>query len=63
MARTLDRTTIMGSLAPARKERKETFAEIDAKALQRARRDPVVQRFAAEADAHLEQLREEGRID
>jgi len=53
----------MGSIASARQGRKETFAEIDAKALERARRDPVIQRFAAEADAHLKQLRDEGRID
>jgi len=58
----IDRKRTLDGLAVSRSGQPETAAEIDAKALDRARKDPVVKRFAANADAHLRQLRAEGRI-
>lgn len=43
-------------------QRHRSFASIDAKALDSARKDPVVKRFAVMADQHLKRLRAEGRI-
>ena len=62
MARTFDRRTVVSDIV-SRAEKEKTFADIDAKAFQRARRDPIVRQFAAEADSHLKRLRDEGRID
>lgn len=58
----LDRKFSLSSFALPRSRHSDTFANIDAKALDRARKDPVVRRFAAKADAHLQRLRAEGRI-
>jgi hypothetical protein len=44
-------------------EHEQPFAEIDAKQLRRAQKDPNVQQLHAAADRHLEALRAEGRID
>lgn len=41
----------------------QPFAEINAKKLARARRDPKVQNVWAAADEHMATLRAEGRID
>lgn len=41
----------------------QSFAEIDAKQFDRARKDPKTQHLHAAADRHLETLRAEGRID
>ena len=58
----LDRKFSLSGFALSRSQRSDTFANIDAKALDRARKDPVVRRFAAKADAHLKRLKAEGRI-
>ena len=45
-----------------RTEQSQPFAEIDAKQLRRAQKDPGIQQLHAAADRHLEQLQAEGRI-
>lgn len=49
--------------AGKRKSIDQSFAEIDAKKFERARRDPKVRQVHDAADRHMERLREEGRID
>lgn len=44
-------------------ERESSFAEIDAKQLRRAAKDPGVKRLHDAADQHLARLKGEGRID
>jgi len=44
-------------------EQIQPFAEIDAKQLRRAQKDPGIQQLHAAADRHLEALQAEGRID
>jgi len=41
----------------------QPFAEIDAKKLSRARKDPKIQNLLTAADDHMATLRAEGRID
>lgn len=47
----------------SRQEIDQPFAEIDAKKLNRARRDPKIQNVLTAADEHMATLRAEGRID
>lgn len=44
-------------------EIEQPFAEIDAKKLDHARRDPKIQNVLAAADEHMATLRAENRID
>jgi hypothetical protein len=59
----IDRKMTLSGLASSRGRRLKAAADIDAKEFDRARKDPVVRRFAATADAHLRRLRAEGRIN
>lgn len=59
----IDQKMSLDGLAASRKRHADAAADIDAKAFESARKDPVVQRFAASADAHLRRLRAEGRIN
>jgi hypothetical protein len=58
----LERKIALSSLATERKTKEPPVADIDAKAFERARKDPGIRRFADEADAHLRHLKSEGRI-
>lgn len=58
----IERRISLDGLTASRKRHAAATADIDAKAFDSARKDPVVQRFAAAADAHLRRLRAEGRI-
>lgn len=44
-------------------ERESSFAEIDARQLRRAAKDPGVKQLHAAADKHFELLQAEGRIE
>jgi hypothetical protein len=49
--------------AGKRKSNDQTFAEIDAKKFERAKKNPKIKEFVAAADDHIETLMAEGRID
>jgi hypothetical protein len=58
----LDRK-IKNNQVASRPKQDQSFAEIDAKEFDRARKDAKLKHLHAAADRHLETLRSEGRID